>query len=190
MEEKIKFTPEDLRIEKLSKAHIKIIETLTCYIQELVDFLIEDSLEDQNKKISSTYLWFERSTNNLVGYITLLTDKINLDAPLKESAKQEGIRYKELPALKIGRLCVDDKYQKRGIGTLMIKFAIIEADEINHIAGCRFLTLDAKRNEDPKKDPIHFYKSKLGFKELIHKGKDKCNTPLYRDLTKIFEYPI
>ncbi|MBI3032222.1 hypothetical protein HYY69_02000 [Candidatus Woesearchaeota archaeon] len=62
----------------------------------------------------------------------------------------------------------------------MILSAIQKANEINQDkAGCRFITLDAKRNENRDLDSIHFYK-KLGFKML--KERIKGTTPMYLDL--------
>ena len=187
--QKIKMT--DLRIEKLALSHTEIINLLDTYEPELKNFLIDDALDNQMKKISATYLWFKRGSNEFVGYITLLTDKLNLDSALKTEMRKQKIKYKELPAIKIGRICVDDKYQKIGIGSLMIKFAMFTASELNERVGCRFMTLDAKRNCDPKKDAIHFYKKKIGFLELLQSEEERkksTTTPLYRDLTKIFEY--
>lgn len=150
------------------------------YEQELVDFLIEDALDNQNKKISVTYLWFLKDSQELVGYISLLNDRINLEENLKDYFKSKGVLYKSLPALKIGRLAVDDRFLRRGLGTLMIAFATKIAERIFlAYSGCRFITLDAKRNNDKSKDVIHFYK-RLGFQVL--KERMKGTTPMYLDL--------
>ncbi len=113
--------------------------------------------------------------------MTVLADAINLQGELKEYFRQAGIFYRSLPALKIGRLCVSDDYLGRGIGTLMIEFTIILAEKIGKDIGLRFITTDAKRNPDPKKDSIHFYK-KVGFETL--KLREKGTIPLYKDLIK------
>jgi len=47
----------------------------------LVDFLVEDALENQKNRISVTYLIFLES-GELVGYVTLLNDRINLEGDL------------------------------------------------------------------------------------------------------------
>lgn len=150
-----------------------------------MDFLLEDALDNQEKKISKTYLWFLKTTDELVGYITLLADTINLDSSLKEEFRKKGIRYKSLlPALKIGRLCVDDKFLRKGIGSLMMQFTIYMVKKLNDSCGCRFITLDAKRNPDSSKDSLHFYK-KMGFKEI--RTRQKGTTPMYKDVFKILE---
>ena len=67
----------------------------------------------------------------------------------------------------------------------MILSVIHIANEINrNKTGCRFITLDAKRNLDKGLDSIHFYK-KIGFKTL--KERQKGTTPMYLDLKLIEE---
>lgn len=183
--EEAKIPANHLRIEKLSPAHKDILSSLKSYEQELVNFLMEDALDQQEKILSITYLWFLKGTNDFVGYITLLADKISLDSPLKEEFRNIGINYKSLPAMKIGRLCVDDRFIRRGIGKLMVEFAIYQAKKVCERVGCRFITLDAKRNEDKNKDSLHFYK-KMGFNIL--KVRQKGTTPMYKDISKITEY--
>lgn len=184
MVENTKIPMGDIRIEIMGGTHKSVINSFRSYEQELTDFLIEDSLDNQKKKISITYLWSLKGTNELLGYITLLADKISLDTSLKEEFRIKGILYKSLPAVKIGRICIDDRYLKRGIGALMIQFAIFQAKKVGEKVGCRFITLDAKRNSDPSKDSFHFYK-KMGFDVL--KGREKGTTPMYKDLVKIME---
>lgn len=170
---------EELHIEIINANHI--VDNFNSYERELVDFLIEDALDNQQKKISTTYLWFYKPRNELAGYITVLADAINLQGELKEYFRQVGIFYRSLPALKIGRLCVSDNYVGRGIGTWMIEFTIILAEKIGKDIGLRFITTDAKRNLDPRKNSIHFYK-KFGFDVL--KQREKGTIPLYKDLIK------
>ncbi len=76
---------------------------------------------------------------------------------------------------------MSNNYLGKGIGTLMIEFSIILAEKIGRDAGLRFVTTDAKRNPDSRKDSIHFYK-KFGFDIL--KLREKGTIPLYKDLIK------
>lgn len=171
-----------IRIEKLSIEHTDKIQNFTSYEKELVDFLLEDALDNQNKQISVTFLWFIKSTDELIGYITLLTDRINLSPTLKEEFRKKGVEYKALPAMKIGRVCVDDNHLRKGVGNLMIQFAIHQIKQISKECGCRFITLDAKRNPDKSKDSMRFYK-RMDFEIL--KERSKGTTPMYKDVFKI-----
>lgn len=170
-----KITAEDITIKRISSRHE--VHTFQSYERELVDFLVEDALDNQKKRISVTYLWFLK-TGELVGYITLLNDRINLVGDLKETFRRKGVHYHSLPALKIGRLCVDDRFLRKGLGTTMIDFSIKVAYHIfEEYSGCRFIVVDAKRNVE--NDPLYFYR-KQGFKELS--AKSEGTTPMYLDL--------
>jgi ribosomal protein S18 acetylase RimI-like enzyme len=165
-------------IKHIEKNDITIISNFTTYEKDLKDFLIEDAFKNQEQGISITYLLFQK--NEFVGYVTLLNDSLNLTNPLKKIFNRKNILYKTLPALKIGRLAVDDNYQKQGFGTILLEIAYNAAKKIsNDICGCRFLVLDAKRNKDRKKDSIHFYKK---FKFKILKEREKGTTPMYLDI--------
>lgn len=166
---------KDIKIERINKDHD--VSGFCSYEPDLVEFLKEDALDNQEKMISVTYLWFVKG--ELVGYVTLLNDNINLSADLKEFFRIKGINYKYLPALKVGRLCVDDRFLLNGVGKYMVLFSIQMAKKIySSNSGCRFITLDAKRNPDRTKDSIHFYK-KMNFKVLKDR---KGATPMYLDL--------
>lgn len=178
-----KITASDVKIVRINTSHH--LKDFKSYEQELVNFLIEDALNNQDHQISVTYLWFLNS-GELVGYVTLLNDRINLEGDLKDFFRMKGIQYHSLPALKIGRLCVDDRFLRKGLGTLMVDFSIKIAFNIfEKYSGCRFVVLDAKRNT--ANDPIHFYK-KIGFKEL--KERKKGATPMYFDLTNNFKFSV
>ena len=179
-----KIEPKDITIEKLEDKHD--LSSFKSYEKELVNFLVEDALSNQKQKLSVTFLWFYEK--NLVRYLTLLNDKINLEGNLKEFFREKDIHYKSLPALKIGRLCVHDNFLRRGLGKLMLKFATQQANETSeNRAGCRFITLDAKRNEKRELDAIHFYK-KIGFEIL--KERHKGTMPMYLDLVANSKFGI
>jgi GNAT superfamily N-acetyltransferase len=169
---------KDIKIETISNKHKTIITKFITYEPDLKEYLVEDALDHQNKKISKTFLMFYRSS--LVGYITLLCDSLRLEGELKDSFKNKNILYKTLPALKIGRLAVDDNYQKKGFGRTLLQLAYVYAKKISDdFCGCRFLILDAKRNKEPSKDSVHFYK-KMNFSVL--KERQKGTLPMYLDI--------
>ena len=98
--------------------------------------------------------------------------------------KTKNIQYDSLTALKIGRMCVDLNFRKKGLGTFLIRVAMRRLLEINERVGCRFLIADIKRGAQP------FYKS-LGFEVL--KEKHNGHIPMYTDMKKqieIINHPI
>lgn len=82
--------------------------------------------------------------------------------------------------MKIARLAVDSRFEKRGIGTHLLYAAIGKALSISDSVGCRFVLVDSK------KESINFYE-KFGFKKAVLKKKDmKDNyTPMYFDLQPV-----
>ncbi len=177
MDEKI--PQEDLKVEKLSEKHKAILENFKTDNLELKKFLVEDALRNQEFAISNTYLWFYTPNNELAAYITILTDAVGIHGTgLGEYFRDIRVPYKTLPALKIGRICVNTEYSSRGIGTYMVKFAMLKLLVIEQEAGCRFIFADVKR------EAIHFYK-KLGFEIL--KIREKGTIPMYLDMIKQIE---
>jgi len=138
---------------------------------ELNGFLKEDALKNQEELISKTYLCCR--SNQLVGYVTFTTDIIRKKDVQEE--EQIEIQYKEYPAIKIARLAVDKKYERRGVGRFLILAAVGKALKISDEVGCRFITVESKR------DSIEFYEKSGGFK-LIN-GYEKRNYPtMYFDV--------
>jgi hypothetical protein len=81
------------------------------------------------------------------------------------------------PALKIARLAVDSRVERRGIGKYLLQFALGIAWAISESASCRLVLVESKKASIP------FYE-KYGFKKAILKHGDKKDdfTPMYRDL--------
>lgn len=173
---------DQVRVVKLSGKNKNVIERFETDTKELKDFLVEDAINNQQISISDTYLWFYNPENRLVAYMSLLTDAIRVHGTqLGRSFVDKGIEYKTLPAIKIGRMCVDKNYIGRGIGTHMIHFVMKLLLEVNERVGCRFIVLDAKTQTNA----IRFYK-KFGFEVL--KRREKGTMPMFLDMIKYIEY--
>lgn len=187
---------------RLEERYSNLINQFQSSNHDLKAYLVEDALRDQNLCVSTTRLVFDsrsfRKDNGvpakliLLGYVTITNDSISLNGDLKSAFRGKGINYKALPAMKIGRLCVDDRYRNRHIGKLIVLYCIRKAVYLNQNAACRFITLDAKRNPEPNKDSLHFYR-RYGFDVLPHKDKNKDElmkqqtgeTPMYMDIYHI-----
>ena len=193
---------KEVHFERIKKKHLDLIKSFQTWQQELRDFLVEDAIRNQELCVSSTYLLFNKNdfkrnrkkTNNLtlLGYVTISNDRINLNKVLREFFQKKGINYRSLPSIKIGRLCVDNRYKKLGLGKIMMVECIRRSCYLNLNTACRFITLDAKRHIDKTKDSLYFYKM-FGFEVLDHKNKSKSELinkktgviPMYLDI-----YPI
>ena len=138
---------------------------------ELNEFLKEDALKNQEELISKTYLCCH--SNQLVGYVTFTTDIVRKKDVREE--EQIEIPYKEYPAIKIARLAVDKRYERKGVGRFLLLAAVGKALKISNEVGCRFITVDSKQ------DSIEFYKKSGSFKLI--KGYEKKKYPtMYFDV--------
>ena len=173
---------KELRIEKLDERHLGLLGKFETDVKDLKDFLVEDAYNNQQLGISTTYLWFYNPTNELVAYVTVLTDAIRVHGTqLGKMFVDMGVQYKTLPALKIGRMCVHEKYCGRGIGTYIIQYVMHILLEINEKSGCRFIVLDAKTDTG-----AHRFYTKSGFQVL--KQREKGTIPMFYDMIKVIEY--
>lgn len=172
-----KITGSELDVEKAGIRHKEFLSGFSSSNEELKNFLVEDALKNQEFAISTTYLFFYKPEKKLVAYMTLLSDSLRIrETELEKAFVDKGILYKSLPALKIGRLCVDDGFSGKGIGTIITQASMAIAVWISEVVGCRFLVLDAK------KEAVNFYK-KLGFSVL--REEDKETIPMYFDLMNV-----
>jgi GNAT superfamily N-acetyltransferase len=164
-----KIPSEELRLCALNKRHD--LNSFNSVSDELNDFLKNDALGGQNSMISRTYLCFYKE--RLVGFITLIGDTIEAKLMIKKDGI-EDYEYEKYPAIKIGRLAVDKDCEGQGIGPHMLKWSIGLVYQISQRIGCRYITVDSK------KDSIWFYERE-GFK-LVNKQRNRNFPPMYLNM--------
>ena len=144
-----------------------------CGIPEYNDYLLKDAKQSMNDHVALTWLFTERSTNNIAAYMSLIMDAIKLTFTEKEL---HNLKYpfKTIPAMKIAKLAVDNNLSKKykGLGTFMIDSAKRFARECNvRYCAARFLTVDADIEHD---DGVLAFYNKNGFipnAELYNKNR-------------------
>jgi hypothetical protein len=95
-------------------------------------------------KINVTYVILLNS--NIFAYFTIAADSIQTKNILPgddKVLKGKGINYKSLPALKLGRLAVDVKYQNNVLGSYLLENIIRKAQDLSESFGLRYITVDA-----------------------------------------------
>lgn len=162
----------ELHTIPLNKNHN--LSSFSCLNQELNDFLKNDALNDQKNMISRTSLCFWN--DELVGFFTLVADTIEAKAVMDGL---EHYEYRKYPGVKIARLAVDSRFERRGVGTYLLLVAIGKTLSISENIGCRYILVDSKRNS------IGFYQ-KNEFK-LVEKYKNREFVPMYLNMQPIIE---
>lgn len=136
--------------------------------QSMNDFLVNEALYEQNKHLNTTHLLVDKNRNELVGFVSLCNDCIPLE--IDEKAGYD-FTYGTIPALKIARLAVDNKYQHQNYAMKLFQYVIYQAITIRKSSGVAFITLDCYSHR------ISFYENKFGFIKNVIQNESKADDP-------------
>lgn len=131
-----------------------VLKPFNCGHADLNGFLLETSENIPNattyaqQLLATTYVVEDDETHTILAYFSILHDKLEREFinPPDWNRLSRRIpnpkRRSSYPALKIGRLAVNNGFMTLGIGRRIIRF--VEAMYLmNKTAGCRFITVDA-----------------------------------------------
>ena len=144
-----------------------------CGDADLNEFFFKDSNEGSRQLISVTYA--VEIENQVVAFFCVSNDAIRSDDTSKSRLRKirnrisRDKRYSSMPAVKIGRLATDLKFQGMGIGTQILDLIKMWFTAGNK-TGCRFIIVDAVNNAATLK----FYQ-KNGFEFLDEHSASKTN---------------
>ncbi len=168
------------RLSQIQLSQDTDIKPFKCADADLNGFLFEDAKHFQNELMAVTYLIEDRDKGVTVAYFSLLADKITFQPDDKAVWNKlnrnipNSKRRRSYPALKIGRLAVNESYAGAGIGTFVldsIKYAFTTVKRL----GCRFLTVDALTSATP------FYE-RNGFRFFTERDKEDDTRLMFYDL--------
>ncbi|SDF91188.1 Acetyltransferase (GNAT) domain-containing protein [Dyadobacter soli] len=150
-----------------------------CNDKDLNEFLLTDAKPYQDQLLSTSYIL--EDNNSLVGFFCVSNDRLCQEDTNKWRKIKECVPYPKrrnsYPALRIGRLAIDHKYQGAGYGKKILDYIKIYFLE-NSPAGCRFLLVDAYLQS------VGFY-DKNGFDELPTDKPSNKTKLMYYDLHDI-----
>ena len=115
-----------------------------CGEADLDEFFDEKVVEHKNQLLAVTYkIVFNEKPNEILGLASLLNDSLIIeDKKYVEKTVPLGKRYPTFPAIKIGRLGINQFFQGIGLGSFlltMIKNFFLKENR----TGCRYITVDA-----------------------------------------------
>ena len=130
-----------LRIEKLRRDHH--VEGFDCGKESLNRFLIRFALQSQAANASQTYLAL--SDNEVIGFTTLVFGDVAYDdAP---DRLRKGVARHPIPLMILARLAVSRSWMGKGIGSGLLKDALVRTLAAAEIAGLRAFAVHAKDDE-------------------------------------------
>lgn len=163
-----KISSGDLRVRRLNNRCN--IDNFYCVNGDLNDFLKEDALKAHDNMTSITYVCYWKRV--IVGFAALAAATIEvkqIDGP-----RIEGYTPITYPCIKLARLAVDQNFTRRGIGSFLLFWVMGKFEKISKEIGCRYLTVDSKR------ESMGFYQ-KYDF-VLVEKTAKKQYPTFYLDM--------
>lgn len=141
--------------EWLSISHREYIDGFTCKNKSgnshVQDFLQEQALELMDRNLVRTRLFFDRH-RNLIGFYSLFNDTIKIN---KYKRSELGVELpghvKEIPAINLHYIGIDDRYRERSYGNYLMASVIVNCIKVATISGCTLITLEATE------DVVSFY---------------------------------
>ena len=114
----------------------------------LNDFIKNDALRQQEMNLNITQLAI--CDGEIIGFVSILTDTLKIktieDKNLKEEMKNELNVVGEdntLPAIKIGRFAIDERYTHKGLGSEILMSVLFNVKNIaENDVGLRFVTVE------------------------------------------------
>jgi GNAT superfamily N-acetyltransferase len=175
----------DIEGHVLTKDHLSNFQSFHCgsgnnWCDTLNSFLQENALPEGASRFNTTYVFY--SENEPVAYATLSASEITRKH--FRFLRQTDSPHPTVPALQIGRIAVDHRYQGQKHGSTIL--AWIEDLAVRLKVGCRFLVLSCDREND---DARRLYE-RFGFDapDDINRGRrellmfyDLIDTPLAID---------
>jgi ribosomal protein S18 acetylase RimI-like enzyme len=149
-------TPPPFRFETLSGHHQRT--SFHCGEPALDRYFRTQATQDVRRRVANCFVAIEVATGRIAAYYTLSAASIPLvDLPPEETKRLP--RYPTVPAVRIGRLAVDEQFQGRGLGAALL------ADAVRRImrADVATFTLLVDANHE---DAASFYR-RYGFRPLV-----------------------
>jgi len=119
-------TPEFTRfaIEILEKRHER--DSFDCGNSQLNNYFQRQITQDRKRNIAIPYVVVDLDDDNIVGYYTLSTSSIDL-GNLPSTIAKKLPNYPIVGVTLIGRLAVDQKYQRLGWGKILLMDALYKS---------------------------------------------------------------
>ena len=127
-------------IELLSNQHNR--KEFDCGKELLNNYLKNQAGQDVKRKLSACFVLTEKETNNIKGYYTLSNSSIPLSSFPEDIQKKLPRSYAPIPATLLGRLAIDNKYQGKGIGKILLIDALKRSFDISIEIGSFAVVVD------------------------------------------------
>src|SRR5580700_160510 len=128
-----------------------------CGEEALDRYFQTQATQDIRRRVANCFVAVDAASGQVAAYYTMAAASVPLvDLPPEEAKRLP--RYPTLPAVRIGRLAVDRRFQRRGLGELMLMNAVHRT--LQDAAAAFALLVDAKNDQ-----AVAFYR-RYGFSAI------------------------
>jgi predicted GNAT family N-acyltransferase len=164
-----------------------IIKPFDCGDSDLNDFLFNKSKNYLKEHLATTFIIENNDTT--YAYYSILNDSLKVEE-LNFASKTAFLKFlkslvthrkrhlENFPAVKIGRLAVNNNIQISGLGKMIVNNIIDYAINLNENCACKLITVDAYSKS------LGFYK-KMGFEYFTENDVNDSERQMFLDLTPI-----
>jgi GNAT superfamily N-acetyltransferase len=118
---------DDYRCEQLAARHNRV--AFSCGSAELDRYFRQQVTQDIRRRVTSCFVALPSDGDAIAGYYTLASAAIPL-SDLPADLVRRLPHYPSLPAVRIGRLAVDERFRGRGVGGLLLFDAATRAAKV------------------------------------------------------------
>lgn len=129
------------RIEKLQPHHV--VDAFDCGNQDLNRFLRKYALPNQAGGASTTYVGLADHT--VIGFYSLAVGSVGYEQASERVTK--GLAHHPIPVMLLARLAVGHQWHNRGVGSGLLKDAMLRTLQAADIVGIRALVVHAKDHQ-------------------------------------------
>ena len=151
-------TPDRWRISLLAARHDR--GAFASGSEPLDRYLRQQAGQDQRKNVAAVYVLVDETAGDIAGYYTLSATAIAA-TDLPEAITKRLPRYPLLPAILLGRLAIDRRFQGQGRGEDLLLDALARSDHLREQLGAVAVIVDAKDGQ-----AAAFYR-RYGFAEVV-----------------------
>ena len=162
----------NLRIEKLQRGHA--VESFDCGSEPLNRFLVRHALQNEQAGASRTYVGLADA--EIAGYYTLVVGQVE-HAAAPERLKK-GLARHPVPVMLLARLAIVVHWQGKGLGSGLLKDAMLRTLQAADIAGIRAFAVHAKDDQArafyerfdfvaSPSDPYHLFRLLKGIRAIV-----------------------
>lgn len=129
-----------------------------------------------------TYSIMDGKTNSLLGFCQFMFREIQITKFPDDISEYFDEIKEEITAVHIRFIAIDCQYQKKHLGTAVMKSIIKHVKKLSRDWPIRVITIDSVILNDQENNLVKWYKS-LGFKELMSNtpGQDGVTVAMYFD---------